>query len=108
MLADALKLSDRPAVRPAYYVQDYEPLLFMPGARKWADARASYGLFKDGLLFAKTDWLRRIVYDNHGRPVVKVKASIDHDVYRPRQRSGRPLPPRKTCRACAKAPARAW
>lgn len=88
MLADALKLSDGKPARPAYYVQDYEPLLFMPGARKWTDARASYGLFKDALLFAKTDWLRRIVYDNHGRPVVKVTASIDHELYRPRERPG--------------------
>jgi glycosyltransferase involved in cell wall biosynthesis len=59
----------------------------MPGAVKWADARASYTLFKDALLFAKTDWLRRVVYDNHGRPVVKVSASIDHAVYRPRDRA---------------------
>lgn len=87
MLADALKLTDGQDARPAYYVQDYEPLLFMPGARKWQDARASYSLFKDALLFAKTGWLRRIVYDNHGRPVAKVAASIDHDVYRPRERS---------------------
>jgi glycosyltransferase involved in cell wall biosynthesis len=88
MLAEALDLGGAGAVRPAYYVQDYEPLLFMPGARKCEDARASYGLFRDALLFAKTGWLRRIVYDNHGRAPAKVEASIDHEVYRPRERSG--------------------
>lgn len=87
MLSDALKLTREATPRPAYYIQDYEPLLFMPGALKWSDARASYTLFKDALLFAKTDWLRRVVYDNHGRPVVKVSASIDHGVYRPRERA---------------------
>jgi glycosyltransferase involved in cell wall biosynthesis len=83
MLADALGRTKGKAARPAYYVQDYEPLIFAPGTPKWEDARASYSALKGALLFAKTDWLRRIVHDNHGRQVVKVQASIDHAVYRP-------------------------
>lgn len=83
MLADALAAVKGEAARPAYYVQDYEPLIFSPGSQKWRDSRASYAMLAAPLMFAKTDWLRRVVNDNHGRAVEKVCASIDHAVYRP-------------------------
>jgi glycosyltransferase involved in cell wall biosynthesis len=92
MLADAMGRAKGAAARPAYYVQDYEPLIFAPGTPKWEDSRRSYSMLKDALLFAKTDWLRRVVHDNHGRAVAKVRASLDHDAYRPAERDlGRPL-----------------
>lgn len=92
MLAEALAGSRSGAARPAYYVQDYEPLLFTPGTVKWEDSRASYSLFETPLMFAKTDWLRRVVNDNHGGDVGKVYASIDHATYRPaKERPDAPL-----------------
>jgi len=87
MLADALTLTKGKTARPAYYVQDYEPLIFSPGTQKWRDARATYAMFEAPLLFAKTDWLRRVVNDNHGRAVEKVRASIDHATYQPAGRT---------------------
>lgn len=89
MLADALAMTGGRGARPAYYVQDYEPLIFAPGTPKWADSRATYTMLEAPLMFAKTDWLRRTVNDNHGREVLKVSASIDHATYRPAPRDPR-------------------
>jgi hypothetical protein len=69
--------------KTAYYIQDYEPLFRMPGTQQWDETRASYAALPSALMFAKTDWLRRIVYDNHGHTVERVQASLDHAVYRP-------------------------
>ena len=82
-LARAAKARPKHRAKLAYYIQDYEPLFRMPGVKEWDEARASYEALPKALFFAKTDWLRRIVYDNHGRPVERVKPSIDHAVYRP-------------------------
>lgn len=73
-------------VRPklGYYVQDYEPLFYSPGTPEWHQARSSFELMKDGLIFAKTDWLCEVVRANHGLTVQRVQASIDHDIYFPR------------------------
>ena len=70
-------------VKYAYYVQDYEPLFYPPDSERWTRAYRSYGLLKDAMLFAKTQWLCDIVYANHGLRVMKVKPSIDHEVYFP-------------------------
>jgi glycosyltransferase involved in cell wall biosynthesis len=86
-LAAALGKSRKGLARPAYYIQDYEPLFRTPGTERWEEARASFEVLGEALLFAKTDWLRRIVYDNHGRPVEKVKPSIDHAIYHPAPRA---------------------
>jgi glycosyltransferase involved in cell wall biosynthesis len=82
-LAKVLQAMPEPRPRPAYYIQDYEPLFFTPGTEEWSQARASYTALDDALLMAKTDWLRRIVETNHGRPVAKVSPSLDHGVYHP-------------------------
>jgi hypothetical protein len=71
-----------------YYVQDYEPLFYPPGSANWMEAKGSFGLMRDGLLFAKTDWLCSIVEANHNVGVRRVQASIDHDVYYPVHQSG--------------------
>jgi len=81
LLADAL--AGGPAMRTAYYVQDYEPLFCVPGSPAWDGARRSYTVHPDATLFAKTDWLCDVVSRNHGRPVARVRASIDHDVFHP-------------------------
>lgn len=89
-----------------YYIQDYEPLFYPPGSREWSEARDSFDLMKSGLLFAKTDWLCSIVEANHNVGVRRVKASIDHDVYFPIDRSlGDPL--RITAMVRPKTPRRA-
>jgi glycosyltransferase involved in cell wall biosynthesis len=82
-LARALKEKPKRQAKVAYYIQDYEPLFRMPGTQQWDEARASYSALPGALMFAKTDFLKRIVHDNHGHVVERVKASIDHAVYRP-------------------------
>lgn len=63
---------------PAYYVQDYEPLFYPAYSDQWNVAAASYALIPHCLLFAKTEWIRRMVYKNHGVRVAAVRASVDH------------------------------
>jgi GT2 family glycosyltransferase/glycosyltransferase involved in cell wall biosynthesis len=72
-----------PAVRPAYYIQDYEPFFYAEGSAERVAAERSYTLVPNAVLFAKTDWLRRTVGERHGVEVHKVSPSLDHDVYFP-------------------------
>ncbi|RJN32968.1 glycosyltransferase [Nesterenkonia natronophila] len=72
-----------PHVIPAYYVQDYEPFFYEPGSAKWAEARQSYELIPEAVLFAKTHWIRHKVLEEHGVYVHKVSPSIDHKTYTP-------------------------
>jgi glycosyltransferase involved in cell wall biosynthesis len=69
------------SIRPAYYVQDYEPLFHEPGSQSWAKSIQSYTLLKDAVLFAKTDWIRLKVLEEHGVLPRKVSPSLDHKVY---------------------------
>jgi len=70
-------------IKPAYYVQDYEPLFSPVNTPLWEEAYKSYTLIPDLNLFAKTEWLQNIVFKNHGVKVHKVAPSIDHSVYIP-------------------------
>lgn len=72
-----------PRIQPAYYVQDYEPLFSEPNTPAWQEARESYTLVPNTILFAKTDWICQKVYEEHGVQVRRVSPSIDHDVYKP-------------------------
>lgn len=75
------KTKNKPKV--AYYAQDYEPLFLRPDDPLWAEAYASYTMIPNMTVFAKTDWIRNVITDNHGIDVKKVSPSIDHDVYYP-------------------------
>jgi len=70
-------------IRPAYYIQDYEPLFFDAGSQEWALTRGSYETSRNVVFFAKTDWICRMVERNHGVAVRRVLPSIDHDCYVP-------------------------
>lgn len=85
LFAEALAKAPRGGAspRPAYYVQDYEPLFFDPESANWKEAFASYTLIPQAQLFAKTDWICAIVEQNHGVRVARVQASIDHEIYYP-------------------------
>lgn len=80
LVGEVMKIN--PGIQPAYYVQDYEPLFSEPGTPAWQEARDSYTLVPNAILFAKTDWICQKVYDEHGVRVKKVSPSIDHDVYK--------------------------
>ena len=78
-----LKAKRAHPIQVAYYVQDYEPLFYPPGTPAWNQAHASYTAIKNSALFAKTEWLCNIVYENHGVRVTKVEPSIDHRIFYP-------------------------
>lgn len=78
--------SRHPHVLPAYYVQDYEPLFSPAGSPLWQEARDSYTLVPNALLFAKTAWIIGKVRAEHGVDVVRVSPSLDHEVYYPAPR----------------------
>lgn len=67
----------------AYYIQDYEPLFCTPESEQWHEARDSYTLISDAVLFTKTNWQKEIVEKNHNVKVSLVSPSIDHEVYYP-------------------------
>jgi glycosyltransferase involved in cell wall biosynthesis len=89
ILAEALEALERAGggsshrPRPAYYIQDYEPLFVEPGTPSWNEARDSYCRIPGALLFAKTRWLCDMVSHHHGLRVEKVEPSLDHDVFYP-------------------------
>jgi len=82
LVKDALSLTkSKPKV--SYYAQDYEPLFVQPSDPMWQEAFDSYTLIPNMTVFAKTDWIRKVITANHGIEVSKVSPSIDHDVYYP-------------------------
>lgn len=76
-----------PAIVPAYYVQDYEPLFFDQNTIQWQEAWRSYGRIPNAILFAKTHWLCKVVNQNHYVTIHKVEPSLDHGVYYPGPKS---------------------
>jgi glycosyltransferase involved in cell wall biosynthesis len=83
LVANALKLNKGKRPKVAYYAQDYEPLFVLPDDPLWQEAYDSYTLIPNMTVFAKTDWIRNVIKENHGIEVAKVAPSIDHDVYFP-------------------------
>lgn len=79
-------VSANPALMPAYYVQDYEPLFFTDRGARWQQAKQSYRALPHTLLFAKTHWLVDTVRQRHDLSLHKVVPSLDHGVYHPRPR----------------------
>ncbi|PIE01178.1 MAG: hypothetical protein CSA81_12530 [Acidobacteria bacterium] len=68
-------------VRPAYYIQDYEPWFCEKGSELEKEALDSYTLVPNMLRFSKTDWLRNTVAKFHSVEVQKVAPSIDTQLY---------------------------
>lgn len=85
-IADALPALRGQGLRPAYYVQDYEPLFYNAGSSEHAMAVASYGVLPGCTCFAKTRWLASMIEAAHGHPTALVIPSIDHGIYRPAPR----------------------
>ncbi len=85
-IAETQKAARGHAFRPAYYVQDYEPLFYRAGSAEHALAIASYSVLRDCTHFAKTRWLAGMVEAAHGHATALVVPSIDHAIYRPARR----------------------
>ena len=66
-----------PRIRPAYFVQDYEPDFDGMTAAAKREAFNSYSRIEDMLLFAKTAWLQAKVARLHNVTVHHVQASVD-------------------------------
>jgi GT2 family glycosyltransferase/polysaccharide pyruvyl transferase WcaK-like protein len=76
-------LAERPALLPAYYIQDYEPFFWEEGSESSRRALASYNALEGACLFAKTHWICNVVSAAHGVAVHKVEPSVDRSLYRP-------------------------
>ncbi len=74
----------QPQVRLGYYVQGYEPLMYIEGSSNYQTALQSYTFLPKLILFTKTDWTRRQVQDHTGAVCQLVGPSVDIDLYRPR------------------------
>ena len=64
-----------------YYVQDYEPWIVPSGSRAFDEAFASYGELENMVLVAKTRWLCRKVYEEHGLYAHKIAPSIESGIF---------------------------
>jgi len=76
-------------ILPAYYIQDYEPLFFETDSENWKLSYDSYTAIPGIVPFAKTDWICRKVEKHHNIKVHKVSPSIDHDVYKSKNKAFR-------------------
>jgi GT2 family glycosyltransferase len=79
-----------------YYVQGFEPYMYVPGSEEYQAALQSYTLFSDLVLFTKTEWTRQEVQQHTGADCMVVGASVHIDLFRPRplmepRRPGHPL-----------------
>lgn len=70
-------------IMPAYYVQDYEPFFFDPDSKSYQEAKASYNLVDGIIVFAKTNWLREKISENHFIDSKKVVPSLDTNIFYP-------------------------
>jgi len=77
--------SGRGPVR-GYYIQDFEPHFFNKGSLDHQQAWDSYTRFPDLVLITKTEWNRRIIQEQIGVDCQVVGASMDLELFRPRQR----------------------
>ncbi len=71
-----------------YYVQDFEPYMYLPGSQAYQNALASYSLLPKLVCFTKTDWTRQEVQAQTGVVSQTVGASLNIDLFRPRPRAG--------------------
>lgn len=76
-------MSIYPEKRVYYYVQDYEPYFHPEGTADHHEAVESYDIDPAVRFFAKTRWLRDIMFEKHGRRVDIVLPSLDRNVYFP-------------------------
>ena len=77
-----------------YYVQGFEPYIYVPGTEGFQRAWSSYDLFPDLVRFTKTEWTRQEVRKQIGVECTVVGPSVNTDLFRPRPRSGLERPDR--------------
>jgi GT2 family glycosyltransferase/glycosyltransferase involved in cell wall biosynthesis len=69
-----------PAIAPAYYTQDYEPLFDLTEREK-QEALQSYTRVPGTVIFAKTQWLQQEIERHHSVRVHRVVPSLDREVF---------------------------
>lgn len=78
----------------AYYIQDFEPLMYAPDSPAYFTALDSYTICEGLLRFTKTEWTRSQVLAHTGAEAVNIGVSLDVDRFQPCQQpadTGRPL-----------------
>lgn len=77
-------IEHHPHIKPAYYIQDYEPYFFERGSKRYKEAQQSYEMIPNIYAFAKTEWLCNLVKEKHDLDVYKVQPSLDRSIYKPK------------------------
>lgn len=67
-----------------YYVQGFEPLMYKEGSEYAMRALDSYSLIKRIKCFTKTEWVKKMVFNNTGVRSEVIGASINTELFRPR------------------------
>ncbi|NJD60320.1 MAG: hypothetical protein C3F13_17370 [Anaerolineales bacterium] len=70
-----------------YYIQGFEPLMYVKGSQAYNIALESYSLLENIRLISKTDWTRQQVQRASGRECRVIGPSVDIDLNRPRPRT---------------------
>ncbi|WP_209125686.1 glycosyltransferase [Alkalihalobacillus sp. BA299] len=101
------KIIDKiPHIKPAYYIQDYEPWFFKENQLNHIEAQKSYELIPNIHAFAKTDWICDMVKKNHGLEVHKIKPSLDQSLFNPHYKKSKSNQIRITAMIRPKTPRR--
>ena len=67
-----------------YYIQGFESLMYPEGSEQSQKALSTYTMIPKMKKFSKTEWTRKIVFENTGADVDKVGISVNIDLFRPR------------------------
>jgi GT2 family glycosyltransferase/glycosyltransferase involved in cell wall biosynthesis len=67
-----------------YYVQDFEPWMYINDSEVYQQALATYTLIESIKRFTKTQWTRNTVFDHTGADCKIVGISVNIDLFRPR------------------------
>lgn len=83
LLKEILEKNNR--IKPAYYIQDYEPFFFKNDSDHFRLARQSYHEIKNALLFAKTSWLVNLLNREENILLKRILPSLDQTIFFPTQ-----------------------
>lgn len=77
-----------PAVKIAYYIQDFEPFFFKKGSRPYQEALKSYTEIPEMICLTKTKWNYDVVKSKTGKECHILGPSVNLDLFRPRKAFG--------------------
>ncbi len=68
-----------------YYIQGFEPLMYLEDSEDYKVAWNSYNKFPELLRFTKTEWTRKMILNKIGVDTANIGVSLELDLFQPRQ-----------------------